>query len=180
MNLLQLMVLSVKIGFMAYGGGNTAIVLYHRYLVEEMGLIPEEEFSHMIGAAIFVPGPSAMNIAYATGLYLGGIPGAIVSMIGVISPTILLIIPLWFLVGHIDPRLTQGLRLGLKVVGATMALYASLIILGQILKLDGIKMLAVGIGLIIILALGAPLMPTIIGFLLVLGAVSFLRQHSGQ
>jgi chromate transporter len=179
-SIIKLLMLSVKIGFMAYGGGNTAIVLYHRYLVEEMGLIPEEEFSQMIGAAIFVPGPSAMNIAYATGLYLGGIPGAIVSMIGVISPTILLIIPLWFLVRHTDPKLTEGLRLGLKVVGATMALYASLIILGQILKLDGIRMLLVGIGLIVILALGAPLMPTIIGFLIALGAVSFVLQHSGR
>ncbi len=156
MSLWEIFITSAKIGLLSYGGGNTTIVLFHREYVEKRKLISDEEFSHMIGPSIFVPGPSGLNIAYATGLEIHGIVGAIVSMLGILMPSLLIVIPLWILLKESEkiPALS-GLRLGLKVVGGTMALYAALIVFKKILAEKGkVKWASIIYGLLILAMLG--------------------------
>ncbi len=156
MSLWEIFITSAKIGLLSYGGGNTTIVLFHREYVEKRQLISDEEFAHMIGPSIFVPGPSGLNIAYATGLETHGLLGAIVSMVGIMLPSLLIIIPLWILLKESSkiPALS-GLRLGLKVVGGTMALYAAFVIFEKILAEKGkVKWASLVYGLIILSLLG--------------------------
>jgi len=158
MNLWQIFITSMKIGLLSYGGGNTTIVLFHREYVEKRRVIDEETFVHMIGPSIFVPGPSGLNIAYATGMEIAGILGAIVSMIGIMIPPLAITIPLWLILKKTSeiPALS-GIKLSLKVVGGTMALYAAMVILEKILQeKKKIKIASLVYGLLIIgaLALG--------------------------
>jgi len=173
MSLWEIFLTSAKIGLMSYGGGNTTIVLFHKEYVEKRGLIDDEEFTHMIGPSIFVPGPSGLNIAYASGLEAHGLAGAIVSMLGVMLPPLLMVIPLWILlkISSEIPGLS-GLKLGLKVVGGTMALYAALVVFEKILAEKGavkwasivfglflLTLLAMGINIIIVVVISVILAP---------------------
>jgi len=166
MTLGEIFITSVKIGFLSYGGGNTTIVLFHREYVEKRKAIDEETFSHMIGPSIFVPGPSGLNIAYATGMEVHGIVGAILSMVGIMLPPLLIVIPLWLILKKTSeiPALS-GLKLALKVVGGTMALYAALVILERILSEKGkvkVASLAYGLTILALLALGVNLILVVI------------------
>ncbi len=166
MTLWEIFITSVKIGFLSYGGGNTTIVLFHREYVEKRKAIDEETFSHMIGPSIFVPGPSGLNIAYATGMEVHGIVGAILSMVGIMLPPLLIVIPLWLILKKTSeiPALS-GLKLALKVVGGTMALYAALVILERILSEKGkvkVASLAYGLTILALLALGVNLILVVI------------------
>ncbi len=171
MTLWEIFITSMKIGLLSYGGGNTTIVLFHREYVEKRKLIDDETFSHMIGPSIFVPGPSGLNIAYATGLEVHGVAGAIVSMFGLMLPPLLIVIPLWILLKKTAeiPALS-GLKLALKVVGGTMALYAAVVILERILaEKTKVKIASIiyGLGIVTLLALKVNLILVVILSLIV-------------
>ena len=74
-----------KIGFVAFGGGWSAVGIMRQEVLSHHFLTPLD-FYHMISALELVPGPVALKIATFTGYKVGGLKGAIITSLGFILP----------------------------------------------------------------------------------------------
>lgn len=80
-----------KIGLFTFGGGYAMIPLV-RQLVLEYGWMTEETFTQFIGVCESTPGPIAVNMATYIGSTTGGLLGSFLATLGVILPSMVVII----------------------------------------------------------------------------------------
>lgn len=88
---LQLFLTFLKIGAVSFGGGYGMISLI-RESVLSLGWMTESELLSFIAVAESTPGPIAVNIATFIGSSQGGILGAFLATLGVILPSLLIIL----------------------------------------------------------------------------------------
>ncbi|MEM5948768.1 chromate transporter [Spirochaetia bacterium 38H-sp] len=86
----RLFVSFFKIGIMGFGGGYTIISLASHELLKN-NWVDVGTFSDIIAISQMTPGPIAINLATFTGYRVAGILGAVVATLGVVSPSVLLI-----------------------------------------------------------------------------------------
>ncbi|MCR5495775.1 MAG: chromate transporter [Treponema sp.] len=79
------------IGLFTVGGGLVAITMMQQTIVDK-GLITPEQFYNMIAISESTPGPIGVNMATFMGYKFYGIPGAIVTSIGQVLPSLLCIL----------------------------------------------------------------------------------------
>ncbi len=89
---LQLYLTFLKIGATTFGGGYAMVPMIQREIVEEKGWIEEEEFLDSIALTNSLPGPLATNCAVFTGYRLKGFIGVAVATLGVITPSLVIIL----------------------------------------------------------------------------------------
>lgn len=80
-----------KAGLFAVGGG-LATVPFIREMGATYGWITEAEIANIIAIAESTPGPIGVNAATYVGFLVCGIPGAIVATIGLVMPSVIIII----------------------------------------------------------------------------------------
>lgn len=90
-NLLLLFLEFFKTGLFAVGGG-LATVPFIRDMGATYGWITEAELANIIAIAESTPGPIGVNAATYVGYLVCGIPGAILSTIGLITPSVIIIV----------------------------------------------------------------------------------------
>lgn len=88
---LQILWTFFKIGLFTIGGGHAMIPLIMREIVAH-GWLDQETLLDFIAIAESTPGPFAVNIATYTGLQVGGIGGAVLASLGVVLPSVIIII----------------------------------------------------------------------------------------
>ena len=92
MNPLQLFLLFAKIAVLTFGGGYAMIPLFQYELVTKNGLISGNEFANLIALAQVTPGPIGLNAATYIGYQQYGFFGALCATVGVVLPSLVLII----------------------------------------------------------------------------------------
>lgn len=115
--LIELFKSFILIGFGAYGGGLVTIPLIQRELVESRNWLGFNEMAQIIAVAQMTPGPIAINSATFTGFRISGIAGSLLATIGVVLPSllILMLIAPWvdrFKGNRHLSRLSQGIQVG--------------------------------------------------------------------
>ena len=80
-----------KVGLFAVGGG-LATIPFLQQLGETTGWFTDAELSTMIAVSESTPGPMGVNMATYVGFHKEGIPGAVVATLGLIFPSIIVII----------------------------------------------------------------------------------------
>ncbi len=75
-----------KIGLFTIGSGYAMIPLIQREVVDNRKWFTEEDFLDQFALAQSSPGPFALNTAIFVGYRMRGVPGALVSMLGVTLP----------------------------------------------------------------------------------------------
>lgn len=91
--LIQLYVSFFKVGFFGFGGGYAMIALMEHEIVRTHGWLRPAEFVKIIAVAEMTPGVIAVNAATFVGYETAGLTGAAVATLGVIFPSLLLMIP---------------------------------------------------------------------------------------
>lgn len=81
-----------KIGAFTIGGGYAMIPLIQREIVDEQHWLEEEEFLNMIALAQAAPGVIAVNSAIFLGYRLDGWRGLIMSVLGAVLPSFVIIL----------------------------------------------------------------------------------------
>ena len=88
---IELFLTFLKIGATTFGGGYAMIPQIKNEFVEKKGWITEDEMLEMIAVSESTPGPIAINMATFIGYKEGKVLGSIASTLGVILPSIIII-----------------------------------------------------------------------------------------
>lgn len=80
-----------KVGLFSIGGG-LATIPFLTDLGARTGWFTAGELANMIAISESTPGPMGVNMATYVGFHLGGVPGGIVATLGLICPSILVIL----------------------------------------------------------------------------------------
>jgi chromate transporter len=115
-----------KVGCLSFGGGYAIIPILERE-VTELGWMRHQEFTNAIAVAAMAPGPVANNAAVFIGYQQAGILGVIVSVAGIILPSlILLLLAAAFLYRIYQNGMVNAIFYGLKPVIMGLIAYAAL------------------------------------------------------
>lgn len=90
--LMELFTTFAKIGMFTFGGGYAMLSLIEHECVENKQWITSDELMDITVIAESTPGPIAINCATYTGYKKAGIKGAVISTIGMILPSFLIIL----------------------------------------------------------------------------------------
>jgi len=91
-SLWQLFSVFFRIGAFTFGGGLAMLPLIEREVVDVQGWVDKDEILDIVALSQSVPGAIAVNSAVFIGLRLRGLVGAIVALLGTITPSILIIL----------------------------------------------------------------------------------------
>ena len=80
-----------KAGLFAVGGG-LATVPFIREMGATYGWVTEAEIANIVAIAESTPGPIGVNAATYVGFHVAGIPGSFVATIGLITPSVIIIL----------------------------------------------------------------------------------------
>lgn len=80
------------IGLFTYGGGYSSIPLIEHYVIETRGFLTAVELNHVFAVSEMTPGPFSLNAATFVGARVAGIGGSIVTTLGFITPSFLIVI----------------------------------------------------------------------------------------
>ncbi len=127
MNLWTLYWLFVKIGAFTFGGGYAMIPLFQDELVFRHAFLTNEEFANMVALAQVTPGPVGLNAATYIGYQQGGVFGALVGTLGVMTPSLIIVTLIaYFMALFQDNPLVKALLAGIRP--ATLGLIAAAVI----------------------------------------------------
>lgn len=87
MRYVQLFTAFFKIGLFTFGGGMSMLPMLQRELVESKQWLTEEEILNYFAIGQCTPGIIAVNVATFCGYKRAGLSGAIVSTIGIVCPS---------------------------------------------------------------------------------------------
>lgn len=104
-----------------FGGGYVIVPLMQKKFVNQYGWIDETEMLDMVAIAQSAPGPIAVNASIMIGYRLGGVLGAIVSMLGTILPPFVIISIISFFYqafrdNYIVATVMRGMQAGVAAV----------------------------------------------------------------
>lgn len=88
----QLFFTFVKIGAFTFGGGWAMISIIEKEIVHKHHWLKQDEFLDLLAVAQSLPGILAVNISVAVGDKLRGFKGSLVSALGTILPSFLMIL----------------------------------------------------------------------------------------
>ena len=102
----------LKIGMFTIGGGYAMIPLMEREIITRQGWLTAAEFLDIVAIAEVTPGPLAINAATFIGYRLGGLGGALLGSLGVVTPSLLILLLLGAFLKQLilDPRADRFLR----------------------------------------------------------------------
>lgn len=124
--LFALFLATSKVGMAAYGGGPSMIPLLKVEVVEKYKWMNIEDFTDALAVGNALPGPIATKMTAVVGYKVAGALGAFVSVLGMILPSIVLVLALLGAVSAVksQPKVVSMLR-GLRPVVVAMLAYAA-------------------------------------------------------
>ncbi len=125
--LIELFLTFAKIGLFTFGGGYAMLSLIEHTCVEEKKWITHDEMMNLVVIAESTPGPIAINCATFVGYKQGKMAGAVVSTLGMVLPSFVIIFIISsFLDGFLEitwvANAFQGIKIavGLLIVDAAV------------------------------------------------------------
>ena len=82
---------TMKLSAFTFGGGYVIVPLMRKRFVEELHWIDEKEMLDLIAVSQSSPGPIAVNVSLMIGYRMGGIPGALITVLGTVLPPLMII-----------------------------------------------------------------------------------------
>jgi len=119
----SLFVAFFRANIVAYGGGAGSIPLIRKEVVEIYGWMTNEEFANILAIGNSLPGPIATKLAASIGYQVGGITGAIISIIATVGPTALMMTVLFaFILKYKDTKVIKGIMIAIQPVVVVLLL----------------------------------------------------------
>ncbi|MGI6130977.1 MAG: chromate transporter [Bacillota bacterium] len=115
MILLNLYLSFAKVGLFTFGGGYAMLPLIESEIIHGRGWLTVREFTDIVAIAEVTPGPIAVNSATFVGYRLAGVLGGIVATLGVVTPSVVIMLALAMLARRFEnstglARVKSGMR----------------------------------------------------------------------
>ena len=123
-----------RVGAFTFGGGYAMLPIIQRELVDKQGWLKEEDFIDMIGLTQSAPGPVAVNSAIYLGYRLGGLGGAISSVLGAVLPSLLTIMAIAWALSRYNLELLNHAFAGVRPTVVSLITYAAWTMGKKVLK----------------------------------------------
>ena len=129
-----------KTGLFAIGGGMATLPFLYD-MADKTGWFTAEQLSYMIAISESTPGPIGVNMATYVGYTTGGVIGGIIATIGLITPSIIIIIIIaFFLKSFRENKYVDAAFYGLRPASTGLiAAAGSTVVMLTLLKLDLFK-----------------------------------------
>jgi len=128
MNLLGLVLLFIKFGFLCFGGGYMLIPLLSADLVDRYNLLSLNEFSNLVSVAQVTPGPVGINMATYVGFEQAGILGGVTVTFALLLPGLFLtLLAMKLLRKYENSLFIQGFLAGMRPAAFGLILAAAVI-----------------------------------------------------
>ena len=115
-----------KTGLFAVGGGMATLPFLYD-ISDRTHWFTHAQLADMIAVSESTPGPIGVNMATYVGFLTGGVPGAVTATLGLITPSILVILAIYaFLHSFRDNRYVNGAFYGLRPASAALIAAAGL------------------------------------------------------
>ena len=125
------------IGLFTFGGGYAMIPMIQEQVVGK-GWITESNLTDFIAVSEVTPGPFALNISTFVGNTVGGVFGAICATIGVILPSLIIIIIVAIVMNRfMKNKFVQGALNGVKPIVLALILSTALVLLIKVILFNG-------------------------------------------
>lgn len=98
---IRLFIAFFKIGLFTFGGGYAMIPLIEKEFVDRHHWIKREEILDLFAVSQSVPGAIAVNSSTLVGYKVAGVIGAVVATIGVVTPSVIIILVIAMFFGKI-------------------------------------------------------------------------------
>ena len=136
MNILfDLFITFAKIGLFTFGGGYAMISMIEHNCVEKKQWITHDEMMNITVIAESTPGPIAINCATFTGYKKAGIAGSVVSTLGMIVPSFIIIFIIsMFLDNFLEFTLIANAFKGIKIAVGILILDAAITMIKKMHK----------------------------------------------
>ncbi len=126
MLLWQLFISFLKIGFVSFGGGYAVIPLI-QHESEQYGWMAAESFRQTVSLAGMAPGSIVTNSATLIGYQVAGIPGAAMATLGIVLPSLVLVITLAGLFYRLNSsQVVKSSFYGLRPIVTGLIAYAAI------------------------------------------------------
>ena len=124
--MIQLFIEFFKTGLFAVGGG-LATLPFLQDMAARTGWFTTAQLADMVAVSESTPGPIGVNMATYVGFTVGGIPGAAVATLGLITPSLIIIlIVAAFLQAFRDNRYVNAAFYGLRPASTAMVAAAGI------------------------------------------------------
>ncbi len=122
-----------KTGLFAVGGG-LATIPFLRDMGASTGWFTDADLTTMIAVSESTPGPMGVNMATYVGFHIAGIPGAVLATLGLITPSILVILIIaGFLARFRESKLVDAAFKGLRPASTALIAAAGLSVAKNVL-----------------------------------------------
>lgn len=124
--MIQLFIEFFKTGLFAVGGG-LATLPFLQDMAARTGWFTTAQLADMVAVSESTPGPIGVNMATYVGFTVGGIPGAVVATLGLITPSLIIILIIAaFLQAFRDNRYVNAAFYGLRPASTAMVAAAGI------------------------------------------------------
>ena len=136
---LQLFFEFFKAGLFAVGGGMATLPFLYD-MSDKMGWFTYADLANMVAISESTPGPIGINMATYVGYTLRGVPGAMTATVGLITPSIIIILIIAkFLQAFKDSPLVDAAFYGLRPASTGLIAAAGLSVLALVLVNPGVS-----------------------------------------
>lgn len=123
--LLELLLVSTRLGLTSFGGPTAHLGYFHEEYVRKRQWIDEKSYADLVALCQFLPGPASSQVGIGIGVMRAGIAGGIVSFIGFTWPSVLALILFALLLQGANVGDMSWLH-GLKIVAVVIVAHAIL------------------------------------------------------
>ena len=133
--LLDLFLTFSKIGLFTFGGGYAMISMIENHCVERKQWITHDEMMNVTVIAESTPGPIAINCATFTGYKKKGFIGALISTLGIVAPSFIIIFLIsMFLDNFLELTIIANAFKGIKIAVGILILDAAITMIKKMHK----------------------------------------------
>ena len=165
--LLELLLVFLKIGVFAFGGGYAMIPLIQKETVEKEKWVSPEDIVDIVAIAESTPGPIAISASTFVGYRIAGVAGAALATIGVIVPSFIVIFVLSFVLRQFESITAVKYALISVYKQCPKKIISSIMLLGAF-----VAVAVLGVNVLLVIAVCA-----VVGLIYYLAAMHMVRKE---
>jgi chromate transporter len=90
--LLEILMVSAKLGLTSFGGPIAHLGYFHDEYVRRRKWLDEQAYANLVALCQFLPGPASSQVGIGIGVVRGGLLGGILAFVGFTTPSVVMLI----------------------------------------------------------------------------------------